>query len=107
MRSYQTNRGLIVVLIIIYQINEKILASPPQSANLRRSPPNAPLWAYFVTFLPQRRNKATLPNGVLTEEWASLAPRQKDEVRKARPAANYSRFYIWKLKRLDGHINSC
>jgi len=37
----------------------------------------------------------------------SLAPRQKDEARKARPAANYSRFCIQKLKRLDGYINSC
>lgn len=74
MRSYQTNRGLIVVLIIIYQINEKILASPAakrQSAPVHRQTPL--LWAYFVTFLPQRRNKSTLPNGVLTEEWASLS----------------------------------
>jgi hypothetical protein len=37
----------------------------------------------------------------------SLAARQKDEARNAPLTANYSRFYIQKLKRLDGYINSC
>jgi|UPI0004BA62F5 hypothetical protein len=37
----------------------------------------------------------------------SLAARQKDDAKNARAAANYSRFYIQKLKRLDGYNNSC
>ncbi|WP_321151507.1 hypothetical protein, partial [Serratia nevei] len=73
-----------------------------------RSPPNAPFMGLFRYFSPTTTQQDHAAERRLDRGMGfSLAPRQKDEVRKARPAANYSRFYIWKLKRLDGHINSC